>query len=42
MPDVDIKNLTIVSKLRGFSLVKASLQDHNSNDKLADNVITND
>ena len=42
MSDVDIKNVTIVSKLRGFFLVKADLQSHNSNDRHADTEITSD
>ena len=33
MPDIDIKNVTIDSKLRGYFLVKADLQGHNSNDR---------
>ena len=36
MSDIDIKNMTIVYKLTGFVLVKADLQNHNSNDRLAD------
>ena len=34
MPDVDVKKVTIVSKLRGF-FVKADLQGHNSIDRHA-------
>ena len=33
MSYVDIKNVTIVSKLREFFLVKADIQCHNSNDR---------
>ena len=41
MSDVDMKNVTIVSKLRGFFfLVKAGLQGHNSNDRHTDHVIS--
>ena len=40
MSDVDVKNVTIVSKLRGFFLAKADLQLFN--DRHADTVITND
>ena len=39
MSDVDIKKVTIVSKLRGFVLVKADLQGLNLNDRLVDTVI---
>ena len=43
MSEVDIKNVTIVSKLtRFFFLVKAGLQGHNSNDRHGDNEITSD
>ena len=45
MSDIDIKNVTIVSKLTGLFLVKADLQGHKSNDRHADTnstVITGD
>ena len=42
MTDVDIKNVTVVSKLRGFVLVKANLQGHNSNDRHSDTEITSE
>ena len=42
MSDVDIKNVTIVSKLRGFVLVKEDVQVHNSNEKHADTEMKSD
>jgi len=42
MSDVDIKNVVIVRKLRGFVLVKADLQSHDSNERHADTEITSD
>ena len=36
MSDVDIKKVTIVSKLRGFVLVKEDLQGYNTNDRHAE------
>jgi len=40
MTDVDIKNVTIVSKLSGLVRVKANLQGHNSNDRHSNTEIT--
>ena len=40
MSDVDIKIVTIVSKLRESFLVQADPQGHNSNDRHADNAIS--
>ena len=42
MSDVDINKVTVVSKLRGFVLVKANLQGHNSNDRHSDTEITSE
>jgi len=42
MIDVDINKMTVVSKLRGFVLVKANLPGHNSNDRHSDTEITSE